>query len=163
MSRRALEGFKKVLGPDHPTTFTSVCNLAGVLEGQGKYDESEKIWRRVLEAREKALGPEHNEVYKILQRLAGLYEKQRKYPQAEEAYVGVCTGFSKTLGEQHPTTLECIRKLAELRETKSAAERTSTIDPEVVVDDVNNRRSLRDRLRELTWLRGRRGLGGGKS
>ncbi|RPB03017.1 hypothetical protein L873DRAFT_1578274, partial [Choiromyces venosus 120613-1] len=88
-----------------------VCNLAGVLEDQGMYDESEKIWRQVLEAREIALGPEHDEVYKTLNRLASLYEKQRKYPQAEEAFVAVCTGFSKTLGEQHPATLECIQRL----------------------------------------------------
>ncbi|RPA89183.1 hypothetical protein L873DRAFT_1722996, partial [Choiromyces venosus 120613-1] len=163
MSRRALEGYEKVLGPDHPNALSSVHNLAAVLEDQGKYDESEKMWGRALEAHEKALGQEHDEVYKTLKRLAGLYEKQRKYSQAEEAYERVCTGFSKTLGKQHPTTLECISKLMELQVTKSAAVRTSAIDTEVVINDVNNRRSLRDRLRELTWLRGRRGLGGGKS
>ncbi|RPA89516.1 TPR-like protein, partial [Choiromyces venosus 120613-1] len=183
MFRRALEGKEKVLGPDHPDTLTSVnnlalvlkdlgrhgeseaivCNLAGVLEDQGKYDESEKMWARAMEAREKSLGQEHDEVYKTLNRLAGLYEKQRKYSQAEGAYERASTGFSKTLGEQHPTTLECIRKLTELRETKSAAERTSAIDAEVVVNDVNNRRSLHDRSRRFMELRERRGLGGGKS
>ncbi|RPA89592.1 TPR-like protein [Choiromyces venosus 120613-1] len=163
MSRRALEGREKVLGPDHPNAVSSVHNLAAVLEDQGKYDESEKMWGRALQTREKALGQEHDEVYKTLKHLAGLYEKQRKYSQAEEAYERVCTGFSKTLGKQHPTTLECIRKLTELQVTKSAAVRTSAIDTEVVINDVNNRRSLRDRLRELTWLRGRRGLAGGKS
>ncbi|CUS12353.1 unnamed protein product, partial [Tuber aestivum] len=43
MHRRQLEGSEKTLGPDHPSTLTSLGNLASVLESQGKYDESEAM------------------------------------------------------------------------------------------------------------------------
>jgi hypothetical protein len=36
-----LDGRKKVLGPEHPNTLTSVLNLTIVLESQGKYNEAE--------------------------------------------------------------------------------------------------------------------------
>ena len=45
MNRRALEGYEKVLGKEHPATLTSVNNLAGVLQDQGKYEEAEKMNR----------------------------------------------------------------------------------------------------------------------
>jgi len=41
MNRRALEGREKALRKEHPSTLTSVNNLAFVLQGQGKYEEAE--------------------------------------------------------------------------------------------------------------------------
>ena len=43
MNRRALDGYEKVLGEEHPYTLTSVSNLASVLRDQGKYEEAETI------------------------------------------------------------------------------------------------------------------------
>ncbi|KAI0914524.1 hypothetical protein F4823DRAFT_572174 [Ustulina deusta] len=40
MNRRALKGYEKVLGKQHPDTLTSVSNLALVLREQGKYKEN---------------------------------------------------------------------------------------------------------------------------
>ena len=48
MNRRALEGYEKVLGREHPDTLTSVNNLASVLRYQGKYEEAEQMNRRAL-------------------------------------------------------------------------------------------------------------------
>ncbi|KZL86005.1 hypothetical protein CI238_13375 [Colletotrichum incanum] len=41
MHRQTLELKKKVLGPENPSTLTSMDSLAGVLRKQGKYDEAE--------------------------------------------------------------------------------------------------------------------------
>ncbi|WP_200867669.1 tetratricopeptide repeat protein [Acidithiobacillus thiooxidans] len=57
--RRALEVREKVLGQEHPDTATSLNNLAGLLQAQGKLTEAEPLFRRTLEIQEKALGPEH--------------------------------------------------------------------------------------------------------
>jgi Tfp pilus assembly protein PilF len=54
-----VEGREKALGKDHPNTLTSVSNLAGVLQYQGKYEAAEEMNRRALEEREKALGKDH--------------------------------------------------------------------------------------------------------
>ncbi|CUS06611.1 unnamed protein product [Tuber aestivum] len=76
MHRRALEGREKILGPDHPDTLTSVNNLAGVLQSQGKYDESEEMHRRALEGREKILGPDHPNTLSSVKNLATVVRLQ---------------------------------------------------------------------------------------
>lgn len=43
MNQRALAGSEKVLGMDHPSTLTSVSNLALVLQDQGKFKQAEEI------------------------------------------------------------------------------------------------------------------------
>jgi tetratricopeptide (TPR) repeat protein len=53
LNRRALEGWEKELGEDHPNTLISVNNLASVLQDQGRYEEAETLNRRALEGREK--------------------------------------------------------------------------------------------------------------
>jgi hypothetical protein len=59
MSRRALCGREKVLGPEHPDTLLSVSNLARLLRVQGKYEAAEEMDRRVLDVSERILGPDH--------------------------------------------------------------------------------------------------------
>jgi tetratricopeptide (TPR) repeat protein len=59
MHQRALELKERVLGPEHPSTLTSMYNLAGVLRDQGKYEAAEEMHRRALELCERVLGPEH--------------------------------------------------------------------------------------------------------
>ncbi|GKT52039.1 kinesin light chain [Colletotrichum spaethianum] len=59
MHRQTLELCKKMLGPENPSTLTSMNNLAHVLDSQGKYDEAEQIHRQTLELREKVLGPQY--------------------------------------------------------------------------------------------------------
>jgi hypothetical protein len=49
MNRRALKGFEKLLENEHPSTLTSVSNLALVLQNQGKYEAAEEMNRRALE------------------------------------------------------------------------------------------------------------------
>jgi hypothetical protein len=53
------KGREKVLGVEHPSTLSSVNNLAEVFRDQGKYEEAEEMHRRALEGREKVLGAEH--------------------------------------------------------------------------------------------------------
>ena len=47
------EGF----GPDDPRLATSLNNLAGLYDNQGKYAEAEPLYKRSLAIDEKALGP----------------------------------------------------------------------------------------------------------
>lgn len=48
MHRRALTRRKKMLGSGHPDILTSISHLGLVLQGQGKYEESETMHRRAL-------------------------------------------------------------------------------------------------------------------
>ena len=71
---------EKVLGKEHPFTFTSMHNLANVLDGRGKYEEAEQLYRQVLEGFEKVLGKEHPETQKSRDNLV-------EYLKAKEVYL----------------------------------------------------------------------------
>jgi hypothetical protein len=45
MNRQTLGLYQTVLGREHPSTLTSMSNLAGVLDRQGKYEEAEAMNR----------------------------------------------------------------------------------------------------------------------
>ena len=57
--RRALVGFERALGPEHPTTLGSVNNLAYLLERMGDYAGAEPLYRRAVCALERILGKGH--------------------------------------------------------------------------------------------------------
>ncbi|TKA54918.1 hypothetical protein B0A55_13127 [Friedmanniomyces simplex] len=83
MNRRALEGYEKALGKEHPGTLTSVSDLARVLRDQGKYEAAEAMNRRVLEGYKKALGKEHPSTLTSVSNLELVLQDQGKYEAAE--------------------------------------------------------------------------------
>ncbi|KAI6548999.1 hypothetical protein MCOR04_011491, partial [Pyricularia oryzae] len=48
MLREILALMEKVLGPENPSTFGGMDNLASVFNRQGKYEEVEKMFREAL-------------------------------------------------------------------------------------------------------------------
>ena len=73
---------EKTLGPEHPTTATSMSNLGRVLDLQGKYEDAEKVYRRVLLVREKVLGGDHPDVATSLNNLAKVLQELGRDRQA---------------------------------------------------------------------------------
>ncbi|RYO11415.1 hypothetical protein AA0111_g12809 [Alternaria arborescens] len=55
----ALEGFEKVLGPDHTSTLDTVNNLGILYADQGKLDEAEEMYQRALQGYETSFGSNH--------------------------------------------------------------------------------------------------------
>ncbi|KAF3078608.1 hypothetical protein TWF102_003307, partial [Orbilia oligospora] len=55
--KRALAGYEKTLGKDHPSTLSTIHNIAVVFDNQGKYDEA--MYKRALAGKEKVLGKDH--------------------------------------------------------------------------------------------------------
>lgn len=53
MYLRALAGYQKALGAEHPDTLASVRDLGLVFERQRKYEEAEEIYQRALAGRKK--------------------------------------------------------------------------------------------------------------
>jgi tetratricopeptide (TPR) repeat protein len=112
LNRRALEGYEKELGAQHPGTLMSVSNLASVLQDQGKYDEAERLNRRALEGREKELGAQHPHTLTSVDNLAGVLQDQGKYDEAERLNRRALEGYEKKLRAQHPDTLTSVSNLA---------------------------------------------------
>jgi len=109
--RMSVEAREKVLGPEHPSTLTSVNNLGLVLERQGKYEEAEAMQRRAFRAREKVLDPEHPDTLTSVNNLGSVLWRQGKYEEAEAMHRGALEGYEKILGSKHPDTLTSVNNL----------------------------------------------------
>ncbi|RDW59053.1 hypothetical protein BP5796_11977 [Coleophoma crateriformis] len=93
MHRQALALRERVLGAEHPSTLTSMDNLALVLGGQGKYSEAETMHRQALALRERVLGAEHPSTLTSMNNLALVLGDQGKAPfdahEHEQSRAGV--------------------------------------------------------------------------
>ena len=88
-------------------------NALGFLLGeQGKYHESEPIYKQILDHRTLQYGPEHEETLETLWNLALAYRNQEKFVDAEERYTQLVDIQSRTLGTDHPKTLDSLMQLA---------------------------------------------------
>jgi tetratricopeptide (TPR) repeat protein len=116
LHRRALEGYEKELGVQHPDTLTNVSNLASVLRCQGRYSKAEKLNRRALEGREKELGVQHPSTLDSVYCLAYLLQKHKQYEEASELYQRAYHGHKQKLGSQHPITIGCLNNFSAMQQ-----------------------------------------------
>ena len=100
------------VGADHPDTAADVAALAALLDGQGKYDEAEPLYRRALSVFERAYGPEHYEVAVNLNNLAALCHATGRAEEAEALYLRSLAIKEKLLGAQHPDVGVTLNNLA---------------------------------------------------
>lgn len=112
MNKRALNRKTIVFGERHPSTLTSMNNLAEVLERQGKYEEAEGIHRQTLAMRESVVGEKHPNTLTSLNNLAGVLRSLGKYKEAEGIYRQTLTLRESVLRKKHPSTLSSMNNLA---------------------------------------------------
>jgi hypothetical protein len=116
--RRALEGYEKALGTEHPYTLTSVTDLGNLLYNKGDYEGAEVLYRRALQGIEKALGTEHLYTLTIVSDLGSLLSAKGDYEGAESLYRHALQGIEKALGTEHPDTLTSVNDLGNLLSAK---------------------------------------------
>ena len=100
-----------MLGRKHPSTLTSMNNLALVLDRQGKYEEAEGMHRQTLALSETELGKKHPETLISAYCLAYLLHQRKQYKDAEPFYQRAYAGYREMLGENHPTTCSMLTAL----------------------------------------------------
>jgi tetratricopeptide (TPR) repeat protein len=105
---------RKVLGPDHPSTLTSMNNLAGVLRDQGKLSEAEALQYDRYQRCKSTLGEDHLDTLVGLSSLAVVLKDQGKYGQAEYFLRQAVTRCTNVLGVKHPVTITNSNNLAEV-------------------------------------------------
>jgi tetratricopeptide (TPR) repeat protein len=118
---RSLAISEEQLGANHPSTATSLNNLAGLYESTGRYSEAEPLYIRSLAIKEEQLGANHPSTATSLNNLAGLYESTGRYSEAEPLYVRSIQIAETTLGVDHPSTQTVRDNLASLRHTQNLA------------------------------------------
>ena len=70
----------------HPSTLTSVNNLAFLLVAQGKLGDAEQFYRRALDGREQVLGPTHPATLDSVNNLACLLQTLGKVEEAKPLF-----------------------------------------------------------------------------
>ena len=127
----------KEQGVEHPSTLTSMANLAVTYSHQGKYEEAEELEVKVLDLHDKVLGLEHPDTLTIMANLARTYSNQGNYEEAEELEVKVLDLRTKVLEPEHPDTLTSMANLAGTYSDQGKYEEAGEL--EVKVLDLHNK------------------------
>ncbi|KEP46281.1 kinesin light chain, partial [Rhizoctonia solani 123E] len=107
-----VRAFKQVLGDEHPSTLTSMNNLALTYSDLGRHDEAEQLQVKVLDTRKRVLGEEHPSTLMSMHNLASTYSHLGRPNEAEQLQVKVLDTRKQVLGEEHPDTLTSTNNLA---------------------------------------------------
>jgi tetratricopeptide (TPR) repeat protein len=107
-----LEIDRRDLGADHPSTLSSMANLAAACRNQGRWDEAEELFVQVMETSKSKLGADHPSTLSSMANLAATYRNQGRWDEAEELEVQVIETRKTKLGADHPDTLSSMANLA---------------------------------------------------
>ncbi|KAF6788995.1 Kinesin light chain 5 [Colletotrichum sojae] len=110
--RQAVSIRTEILGQEHPSTLTSMADLALTYMNQGRWKEAEELEVRVMEMNKTVLGEEHPDTLTSMANLASTYRYQGRWKEAEELEVRVMEMDKRVLGEEHPHTLTSMANLA---------------------------------------------------
>ncbi|KAF6800116.1 Kinesin light chain 5 [Colletotrichum musicola] len=110
--QQAVSTRAEILGQEHPSTLTSMANLASTYRNQGRWKEAEELEVRVMETTSTVLGEEHPHTLTSMANLALTYMNQGRWKEAEELEVRVMETRKRVLGEEHPDTLTSMANLA---------------------------------------------------
>jgi len=102
----------EAVGAAHPSTLTSMNNLANVLDNQGKYEQAEEMHRQALRLKETVLGKEHPSTLTSMSNLASVLRNQGKYEEAEQMHRQTLELRETVLGKEHHDTLISMNNLA---------------------------------------------------
>ena len=116
IAEHVLSQAETTLGPEHPSTLTSVSNLGKLYLSQGRLSEAETLLKRVLATRRKVLGPAHPDTFASVNDLAMLHMDLGRYVEAETLLKKVMQALEPALGPDHLYTLLFVKSLASLYE-----------------------------------------------
>jgi len=113
-SKKALLLSEQQLGSDHPTTASSLNNLAMLYKSMGRYGEAEPLYARALQISETHLGQDDPATATSLNNLAGLYELMGRYVEADLLYLRSHQILETQLDKDDPRITTSLNNLAEL-------------------------------------------------
>ncbi|KAJ3569922.1 hypothetical protein NPX13_g5913 [Xylaria arbuscula] len=116
MARMSQDMRKMVLGPDHPSTLTSMANLASTYWNQGRWKEAELLEVQVMETSKTVLGPDHPDTLTSMANLAFTWKSQSHSANAVQLMEDCIQIRRRVLGPDHPHTLSSLSTLSNWRE-----------------------------------------------
>jgi serine/threonine-protein kinase len=123
-SRAAVAAQTGALGKDHPTTLTSLNNLANLLNTNGQNAEAEEVLRRIVEVRRRVLSPQHPDLGQALTNLATSLKYQGRPEEAFPLQLEALEIYRAAHDDDHQTIAMGLNNLAnihhDLRELDAA-------------------------------------------
>ncbi|KAK7187734.1 PFS and TPR domain-containing protein [Paraphaeosphaeria sporulosa] len=129
---QVMETSKTKLGADHPSTLTSMANLASTYRNQGRWEEAEKLDVQVMETSKTKLGADHPSTLTSMANLASTYRNQGRWEEAEKLEVQVMETRKTKLGADHPSTLTSMDNLAVTYKHQGRWEEAEKLDVQVM-------------------------------
>jgi tetratricopeptide (TPR) repeat protein len=111
-ARQSVEIRRKALGPNHPEVAADMAALAGLLDGQEKFDEAEELYHAALKIFRRVHGEEHYELAVTFNNLAAIADKKGNAAEAERLYKQSLAIKEKVLGPSHPDVAMTLNNLA---------------------------------------------------
>jgi hypothetical protein len=111
--RQALDGFRKIKGPDGVSSLELMSDLARLLDKTGRNSEGEGLFREVLDRARKQFGPADPHTLRIIHKRAHALEAARP-GEAEPLFREALDGFRRTEGPDGAMTLDLTMDLANL-------------------------------------------------
>lgn len=109
--RKAFEGARRLLGPEHPATLIAASNLAGTLREENRLTEAESIQLQTLETRRRILGVSHPDTLAVQHNLANTLWDLGRTAEAEKLLVQTLEAQRHVLGQDNPETLLTMENL----------------------------------------------------
>ena len=103
--RRARELRQRELGIEHPSTLTSMTNIAVALDDQKRWADAEELLRSVFEIQQRVSGPEHSDTLVTAHNLASVLRHQGRYAECEKIQRNVLDIRQRVFGPEHRLTL----------------------------------------------------------
>jgi tetratricopeptide (TPR) repeat protein len=110
--RQVLDGFRRLLGSEHPTTLSAMNNLALTLLALGDAAGAAALHRQVLDARRRLLGPEHPDTLGSMSNLAMTLRALGDAAGGRDLLLQAVHAYEQLLGPEHPNTLVLLHNLA---------------------------------------------------
>jgi tetratricopeptide (TPR) repeat protein len=112
LAERALAISEATLGGEHPSTVTSLSNLALVLQAQGNFSRARPLFERALAVNEATLGPAHPTTATSLDTLASLLQATGDLPGARPLFERALAINEAALGPARRETATSLNNLA---------------------------------------------------
>ena len=122
----------KLLGEEHPSTLTSMNNLASTYRRQGRLQEAADLEEKVLEAEKRILGEEHPSTLTSMGNLASIYSDQGRLQEAVDLEEKVLEAQRRVLEEDHPDTLTSMNNLAQFYKSQGRMHEAVTLMQQAV-------------------------------
>jgi non-specific serine/threonine protein kinase/serine/threonine-protein kinase len=101
----SLDARKRILGPEHPDTLSSLAELTALYVTEGRYQEAEALGRKTLELRTKVLGPDSFPTTESMNDLATALADEGKDAESRELMRRTVAIRERTLGPEDYRTL----------------------------------------------------------